>query len=413
MYKRLNILVLFFCLSAFVFGNDINTDNAGTMPANASPVFQEFLQSFSKANLPEKIEVLRKVSAGGNAADVLGKINDYALQFAHYNCGIYGNDSDFIQLISIAANGVSHAGYSESVDILWDIFLIYPDSILGDEIIISLGNLGQGNEKIIMNINNFVLEQSSLYRSGGAVNYQVLSACIAAILELKDSSSYPALFSVLHVGFPEVIAFEASGALDLIPGDYAQFLYNVIEKNPPDEKLTAFKAGISSARLSVPERGRLAELALEQSLARETSLQNAPNSGDNADLSAMRYVAVLTLTPLRWMRASNLAVRHYYRVQSEYQLGTASKEQFLEAIACLGAVGNSNASLALALQLGLINARTEKTGFFDTAITLATIQSLGLIGDKAVFDHLYQVRFLTYPENILAAAREAIDRLKW
>ena len=383
------------------------------MPANASPVFQEYLQSFSRANLPGKIEVLKKAYADANAADILGKINDYALQFAHYNSGIYGNDSDFIQLISIAANGIGRARYSESIDILWDIFLIYPDSILGVDILINLGRLGAGNEKLITNINNFLLEQSGLYSSGGVVNYPVLSACIAAILELKDSSSYPALFSVLHVGFPEVIAFEASGALDLIPGNYAQFLYNVIEKNPPDEKLTAFKAGISSARLTLPERGRLAELALEQSLARETSPQNAPSSGDNADLTAMRYAAVLALTPLRWTRAGNLAVRHYYRVQSEYQLGTASKEHFLEAIACLGAIGNSNASLALALQLGLINSRTERTGFFDTAITLATVQSLGLIGDKAVFDHLYQVRFLAYPENIQAAAREAIDRLKW
>jgi hypothetical protein len=55
----------------------------------------------------------------------------------------------------------------------------------------------------------------------------------------------------------------------------------------------------------------------------------------------------------------------------------------------------------------------ETTKNFDFEITLATIQSLGLIGDRIAFDHLLQVSFLPYPENIQAAARDAINNLKW
>jgi HEAT repeat protein len=67
----------------------------------------------------------------------------------------------------------------------------------------------------------------------------------------------------------------------------------------------------------------------------------------------------------------------------------------------------------LGLQLGLINSRTESTGAFDADITLAIIQALGNIGANAVFEHLLYASNLSYNENIRAAAREAMGRLRW
>jgi hypothetical protein len=279
----------------------------------------------------------------------------------------------------------------------------YPDSTIGAEILIAAGKLGKKNKNIIESVNNYLTEKNTLYRSGSAVNYVMISACIISIMELNDSSSYTALFAVLCSGYPEVIKSEAQGALDLISGNLKQFLSNAIENGSPSEKFFALSAGMNSNRLTVSERGQLAELAFEQSLT----------SGGNTDLSAMRYAAIQALTALRWTRANNLAIRYFYRVQTEFQHHTVSREHFLEAIALLGAVGNSDAALALCLQLGLINARTERTGEFDEEITLAIVRALGLIGDKAAFDHLLNVSNLLYPDNILAAAGEAIDRLRW
>ena len=123
----------------------------------------------------------------------------------------------------------------------------------------------------------------------------------------------------------------------------------------------------------------------------------------------MRYSAVWALTSLRWTRASTLAVSHYYRVLAGYLQGTVSKARLIEAITCLGAIGNSEASLALGLQLGLIN---SGAGNLDTEITLAIIQALGFIGANAVFDHLFYAGNFSYNENIRSAAREAIGRLR-
>jgi hypothetical protein len=238
---------------------------------------------------------------------------------------------------------------------------------------------------------------------GAAVNYSIVSACISAVLDMGDSSSYEVLFTMLRANYPEVISNEAAGAIDLIPGNLKQFLFNIIDKYPSSDKLAAFRLCTDSQTLSSSDQGQLAELALEVSL----------DSSPDADLDVMRYLAVVMLTKLRWTRANRLAVNNYYRVQADYYANQAPKERLLEAIACMGAVGNSNASLVIILQLGLLNAQIEKNAAYDADITIALIQALGLIGDKAALDHLLYITHLPYNENVHAAAREAVNRLRW
>jgi hypothetical protein len=389
MIKKTGLIVLFVILSFPAFCD--------------SPVLQLYKQKFSRADLSAKAQILESAANDSTFTADIGQFYEYVLQFALENSTLLKNDHAMLRIIDISVTGLGKIGYSSSIDTLWKLFMEYPDSTIGAEILIAIGKLGKKNKNITESVNNYLTEKNILYRFGNPVNYAMISACIISIMELNDISSYPVLFAVLCSDYPEVIKSEAQGALDLISGNLKQFLSDAIEKGSPSEKFFALTAGMNSNRLTVSECGQLAELALEQSLT----------NGENIDLSAMRYVSVQALTQLRWTRANNLAIRYFYRVQTEFQYNAASKEHFLDAIALLGAVGNSEAALALGLQLGLINARTERTGEFDEEITLAIVRALGLIGDKAAFDHLLNVSNLLYPENILAAAGEAIDRLRW
>jgi len=371
-----------------------------------SEVLQLYKQNFTRSDLSVKARILENASFESASDEFICELYDFALQFAEKNLELLKNDPDMIKIISTAIYGLIDKGDCRNPDILWNLFIEYQNTPLGAEILIAMGKLAKGNRSIIEKINNFLIEQNNLFTAGSHVNYAVISACIAAVLDLGDSSSYSPLFAVACAGFPEVITFEALGAFDLIPGNIKQFLSNIIQRNPPDEKLIAFKTGINNPRLSLYDRGQLAEIALEQSLT-------GGGDDDDVNLLEMRYASVKALIPLKWTRANTLAIRNYYRVQTDYQHGSASKENLLEAIALLGTAGNNDAAFTLALQLGLINIRMEKTGNFDADIILAIVESLGLIGDKDVFDHLLQVSNLSYTEDILAAAKEAIDRLKW
>jgi HEAT repeat protein len=174
------------------------------------------------------------------------------------------------------------------------------------------------------------------------------------------------------------------------------------------EKLAAFRAGMGAERFGPAEQGQLAEAALEVAL-----ILPPGNAEHEAAVSALRYSAVSVLTGLQWTRASPLAIKHFYRVQTDVQNGLVPREHLVEAVKCLGAMGNSDAAQALTLQLGLLNSQTERNGVFDEAVTMAVVQALGAIGDKAAFDHLLYISYLSYPEHIQAAAREALAHLKW
>jgi len=311
-------------------------------------------------------------------------------------------DSELVSSSGMEIN-INISGITDT-DTLWKHFLAVSDYEKKAEILIALGRYGKGNRDVIENLNNYLLSINLSYKAGTAVQYVLISACISSIMELGDSSSYQALFSAICSGYPEVISSEAFGALEVINGNLHQFLLNVIWNNPPDEKFAAFRIAVNSERFNISQRGQIAELALEQSLA---------SAETNINLNVMRYASILTLTRIRWTRASSLVIRHYYRVQSDFFQGLVLKDRYIEAINCLGAVGDSQAALVLGLQLGLINARTENTGVYDAEITLAIVRSLGLIGDNAAFDHLLYVSNLSYNEQIKAAAMEAIENLKW
>ena len=390
MNKRISILVLFISLSPRVF-------------CDAS-VLDSYIKRFTAADPVAQMEILSSARDDTTMNERMGQLYEYAMLFVLDNYAQMDELEQVNSIINTSLSGLIRTGRKESLDILWDLFLEYPDDQAAADIIIAVGILGKGDKTVTENINNYLMEINSAFRSGESVNYLKLSACIAAIMELGDASSYTALFGSISAGYPEVIFSEAYGALELIHGNLYHFFTGVIEDNPAEEKYAAFRAAVNSESFSLAERGRLAELALQQALSADD---------DNADMIAMRYAAVLALTNLRWTRASDSAIAHYYRAQEEFQNDAAAKERFIEAIACLGAVGNSDAALILGLQLGLINARVERTGSLDVEITLAIVHALGLIGDNAVFDNLLSVRNLPYPENIKAAAKEALERLKW
>jgi hypothetical protein len=371
-------------------------------PESALQIYQ---REFEEADIPVKINMLISAAMDEELAEDLGLLNETALQFALQNSESLGNDPQMLQLISTTARSAANYSFNDNFDTLWDVFCAYNDFSVRMEILAIVSRFGGDNHSVPEKLNGFLSGQNDHYRSGKHVDYPLVSAIIDVIARLGDNSSFPALFSVITSGYPEVLAFEAAGALEMISGDYKQFLIEVMTRNPPYEKAEAFKMGMNSDRLTFADKGQIAELALELSLI--------PGGENDAALSSMRYSSILALTDLRWTMASDLAVRHYYRVQTDYQRGLAGKDRLLEAIACLNAIGNSRAALALALHLGLMNAQTERTGTFDEDITLAVVQALGRIGDKSAFDYLAYMNSLNYPDHIQDAAMDALGRLRW
>jgi hypothetical protein len=313
-----------------------------------------------------------------------------------------------IAMAVLASEGVKNSGYKPSVDTLWKLFQSYRDSLIRVEILRSLGVLGKGNLQVVENLNQFLANQNNIFRSGMAPDYPALSACINARSALGDGSSFPVLFSTVIAGYPEAIRNEAQAAMGSLSGDYKSFLVMVIQRNPPAEKLIAFNAARENSRFSSSDMGEIAETSLRVSLDLFPS-----NPEGEAAIQTLRFSSVRLLGSLRWTKAVDALVKHFYRVQTDYNNGRASKAQFLESVSCLGAMDSDEAAQTLALQLGLFNSQMERTGEYDADILSAVINALGELGDKIAFDYLLYIGYLDYPEAVQAAARAALNRLAW
>jgi hypothetical protein len=130
-------------------------------------------------------------------------------------------------------------------------------------------------------------------------------------------------------------------------------------------------------------------------------------------LRALRLATAKELRDLKWQKASPLAVSHFKLMLADYAKGAASKAEFLDAIACLGAMGSTEAAQALAIYLQFINGQTEQGIPFDEDILLADIAALGELGDKAAFDYLLQIGYLQYSDAVKRAAKDALLKLRW
>jgi len=396
-----------------------------TPPLSAQEtILSSYERNFIRSSLAGKAGVLNDAATDERAGEFIGDLYEFALQFALVNGEYLRDDPDMISLVSAAAKGAGTGGNTYSVKSLWDLFQVYTDSYSRVDILGSLAILGKGNQDVIGNLNQFLRDEINSYKSSTQANqgnaapavmpdFPVLGACISALGALGDSSSFPVLFSVITAGYPQVITQGALAAMDSIQGNYKDFLIDIIRKNPFSDKAAAFRLGAYNARLTDAERGELAQTALEVSLG---PVSGNSAGGDNSDLfyaAAMRYDAIIALTRLGWNPASAPVLRNFYIVLTDYTNGAVPKERLLEAIACLSVMGNTDAAQALALQLGYVNSVTEKSGEYDEEITLALVNALGVLADKSAFDNLLYIGYLNYSDAVQAAAREALNRLKW
>lgn len=379
---------------------------AVAMAQDAESLALSYQRNFVRSSLDVKLDILRQAEA--SAIDGLGPLYELALDFSLQNAELLRGDAALLELAATAARGVDKASYTEAVPTLWRVFMAFRDSRTRVAVLASLAVLGKGDGQIVENLNQNLANQNNVYRAGIAPDEETLSACIAALATLGDGSSFPVLFSTMIAGYSPRITKQASEALRSIRGDYKKYLIDVMRKNPPAEKLLAFKAGTANDDFNAAARGDLAEAALEITLGLYPT--------DTAELEAvqeLRYAAILELTAQKWTRATALAIKHFYRVQTDFGKGLAPKGRFLEAIACLGSMASGESAQALSLQLGLLNADMERTHVFDADILFAVIDALAEIGDKVAFDYLLYIGYLPYTDDVKAAAREALNRLKW
>jgi hypothetical protein len=377
------------------------------MSQDADALILTYQRNFARSSLGTKLELLKEAAAYKDVE--MGPLYETALRFVIENAVLLSGDGQLREAALIAAQRAGERAYAKSVDSLWSVFHLYPkDQELRAVIVTALGRAGAGEQRVVDNLNAFLAAQNTLFRSGAVPEYPALAACVDALGLLARGSSFPVLFSAYVAGYNESVSAKAAAALGAIEGDYLKYLTEVLAKNSPLEKGAALRVGLANPNFGPEQRGVLAEAALQAGL---DWVGSSP-----VDLAAIRALKVQAVKEIRaqgWQKASPLVVRHYRNLMTDYNEGRAPQAELLEAIACLGVMGSTEAAQALALHLQIMNARTEQGGSYDEELLLAVIGALGVLGDKTAFDYLLYIGYLQYPDSVKRAARDALQRLKW
>ena len=371
---------------------------------------QDLKVQFLKGSLAEKTKVVREATV------TEGKwITQNALKFINENKNILITDRDFegftvATVLSIQNEYVTNLNeeeknilinqlsqffvdfdYSDTVQIsilskvsaLKDCFSIQPFVNVINEYILDLKNKSSKS-----NVINVVLD--SLNQIGDNNSFKILYNCL---FEKQLSQYYPQIESVV---------------VNLIPISMNEVLQLVYCKNFVHiEKI--FTLINKNDKISQKSLSEIAENVLNESIL---LLENSTNDNEDA-ITKIQMDCVKILESNNWTKASKSLINYFGCVKELYNSSKISEVDFISVIKALESIAPLDAIKPLTNYLVELNSRVEQNQEYSEQIVLAVVNTLGAIGDKAAFDSLLSVTYLTYPESVLAAARNALAKLKW
>lgn len=375
--------------------------------AQEDSVVLSYRRNFIRASLITKIELIQDAGKiqERDMSPLYAEVLDFVLSYAP----VLGEDSNLEKLALTVSGFLGVNGSSpELFEPSWKLFEVYGSSEIKTNILKAIPSLVDENNRnlAVENINNYLAQQIDRQSQGMVFDKNVVSEAVSALGILSDSSSFDVLYKGVMTFSDNELILLCFDSLANLEGLVRENISRMLSMGSYQDKLKVFRMAVSSSYVDDITRGELAEEALEAAL-------NADKDNEDQSALELRYEAVSVITDVKWVKASPLAIKHFYLAQDDYRRGNATISMFVDSIKCLGVMGTAEAAQSLSIYLGLLNSEMEQTKNYNEQVLLAIIKSLGDLGDKSAFDYLLYVSYLDYPESIKVASRDALERLKW
>ena len=371
---------------------------------------QDLKVQFLKGNLTEKTKVVREASSED------GKwITQNALKFIYENKSILINDRDFegftvATVLSIQSEYVTNLNEEEKNILINQLSQFFVDFDYSDTVQISILSKVSALkdcfsiQPFVNVINEYI---SDLKNKSSKTN--VINVVLDSLNQIGDNNSFKILYNCLFEKqlsqyYPQI----ESVVVNLIPISMNEVLQLVYCKNFVHiEKI--FTLINKNDKISQKSLSEIAENVLNESIL---LLENSTNDNEDA-ITKIQMDCVKILESNNWTKASKSLINYFGCVKELYNSSKISEVDFISVIKALESIAPLDAIKPLTNYLVELNSRVEQNQEYSEQIALAVVNTLGAIGDKAAFDSLLSVTYLTYPESVLAAARNALAKLKW
>lgn len=359
---------------------------------------------FTKGNIAQKIQ----------AVDFAGKDNNYVflsdcLDFCIQSNSLIGPDADIDNLtINVLKNFNNSASLMELNDV----------KLVCKKIQSCFKNFSSEQVKIAC-LNRFAVFNNpenvkfvNDYVSDKALNNQPMTSVILSAVNLMGKIGNNESFSILFAAdianvWPKYSSYIQSAYSTLAVNASAD-LINLFTKAPVEQKLMVLKLIKNSSEIPEFVKGQLAQKSLSMSII---------NIDEEQDISPaqnkLMSESVNLLAQTNWSMSSEVVADYFPLAQNLYQKEQISAEDFISIIQSCTQIASQNMVLPLIKYLNFLNRSTQENKPVNTQVVLSVINSLGGLGDKQAFDELLFVTYLDYTQEVLEAAKSALDNLKW
>ncbi|HKL85126.1 MAG TPA: hypothetical protein VJ861_02205 [Treponemataceae bacterium] len=377
------------------------------------PVVLSYQRNFVRASLSTKIELINDASRIVTVN--MSPLYIDAMRFVINNLQILGNDSQLMDLSTIAATKSAQYKDQTVIPILKELFVSVTDSRSRIACLNAISEMAIHNtdeSPFLINWLSTALDEAENQKN---IDLKTLTACVVTLGKLKNQLSFPVLFRVVISSLDSSLIKVAETAINQIDEGYTKQILGKIEDPNVLIMYQAFNLALKKENLSPSDRGRISQAVFVAVLdiLYGGKDQSSVKSTSQSLVSTLLQEALQELTVLKWSEASPSVVKYFYFVQSEFKTRKVSVESLLPVIHCMGSMGTNDSAQALSIFLGLLNSETEQKKTYNEQLMLAVIQALGDLGDKTAFDYLLYVGYLDYPETVKKASRDALARLQW
>ena len=364
-------------------------------------------RNFVKGNIIDKTEAV-KAASEVEIVDLAKAAIEFSLNYKE----ILGDDSD---LSALAISGITAlpVEYIENSNMteknlisekLIGLYSVFEDENVKIAVLNKISSFKFSVENFIPLLNDFV-KNSSVNEE----NLVLLKSVVTTLGSIGNNQSFIIMLGALSEKKWEPLFENLEKSLCMLAEPLEKEILDILRRGNIKDCRRLFDLIVKKSENSQIFKAEIAENVLLRTIY---IYENSNSTGE--DLISLQLESFDFLKKLKWTRASNTIVSYLKTARSEYDQKLLEEDKFCEIITGVSDVAPIGAIQPLATYLIFLNSKMEeKSSDVSENLVLAIIKSLGAIGDKNAFDALLGVTYFEYSDSVIAAARDALAKLKW
>lgn len=364
-------------------------------------------RNFVKGNIIDKTEAV-KAASEVEIVDLAKAAIEFSLNYKE----ILGDDSE---LSALAISGITAlpVEYIENSNMteknlisekLIGLYSVFEDENVKIAVLNKISSFKFSVENFIPLLNDFV-KNSSVNEE----NVVLLKSVVNTLGSIGNNQSFIIMLGALSEKKWEPLFENLEKSLCMLAEPLEKEILDILRRGNVKDCRRLFDLIVKKSENSQIFKAEIAENVLLRTIY---IYENSNSTGE--DLISLQLECFDFLKKLKWTRASNTIVSYLKTARSEYDQKLLEEDKFCEIITGVSDVAPIGAIQPLATYLIFLNSKMEeKSSDVSENLVLAIIKSLGAIGDKNAFDALLGVTYFEYSDSVIAAARDALAKLKW